>query len=310
MDLYGSGASISQANAQTDEARQLSRANQDFNNTLAEQLDTTNLELDQDKQSKLNKNILSGATNAGKIGIISKNKILGGKEIKTSLLERIAKDPNRIAREGDALKAVRGAQVGESGGSGLLVAGDALLDKAGIGSSRAGEVFEGEKAGTRLGSAAVEGGEVAGVVGTSGAARGLLKVAEKGAGKTLLKVGKVGVAGLGGGLDIAQDIGNLASGKSGIEVFGSNTASRFGNIANILGSGLEVAGVATGGITPWSLTLEAAGAGIGLLGSLAEAGGEMEASDEAKTSADADITSQQRGAVLSSNVETAVGRSN
>lgn len=310
MDLYGSGASISQANAQTDEARQLSRANQDFNNTLAEQLDTTNLELDQDKQSKLNKNILSGATNAGKIGIISKNKILGGKEIKTSLLERIAKDPDRIAREGDALKAVRGAQVGESGGSGLLVAGDALLDKAGIGSSRAGEVFEGEKAGTRLGSAAVEGGEVAGVVGTSGAARGLLKVAEKGAGKTLLKVGKVGVAGLGGGLDIAQDIGNLASGKSGIEVFGSNTASRFGNIANILGSGLEVAGVATGGITPWSLTLEAAGAGIGLLGSLAEAGGEMEASDEAKTSADADITSQQRGAVLSSNVETAVGRSN
>lgn len=310
MDLYGGSASISQANAQTDEARQLSRANQDFNNTLAEQLDTTNLELDQDKQSKLNKNILSGATNAGKIGIISKNKILGGKEIKTSLLERIAKDPNRIAREGDALKAVRGAQVGESGGSGLLVAGDALLDKAGIGSSRAGEVFEGEKAGTRLGSAAVEGGEVAGVVGTSGAARGLLKVAEKGAGKTLLKVGKVGVAGLGGGLDIAQDIGNLASGKSGIEVFGSNTASRFGNIANILGSGLEVAGVATGGITPWSLTLEAAGAGIGLLGSLAEAGGEMEASDEAKTSADADITSQQRGAVLSSNVETAVGRSN
>lgn len=310
MDLYGGSASISQANAQTDEARQLSRANQDFNNTLAEQLDTTNLELDQDKQSKLNKNILSGATNAGKIGIISKNKILGGKEIKTSLLERIAKDPDRIAREGDALKAVRGAQVGESGGSGLLVAGDALLDKAGIGSSRAGEVFEGEKAGTRLGSAAVEGGEVAGVVGTSGAARGLLKVAEKGAGKTLLKVGKVGVAGLGGGLDIAQDIGNLASGKSGMEVFGSNTASRFGNIANILGSGLEVAGVATGGITPWSLTLEAAGAGIGLLGSLAEAGGEMEASDEAKTSADADITSQQRGAVLSSNVETAVGRSN
>ena len=109
MDLYGSGASISQANAQTNEARQLSRANQDFNNSLAEQLDTTNLELDQDKQSKLNKNILSGATNAGKIGIISKNKILGGKEIKTSLLERIAKDPNRIAREGDALKAVRGA---------------------------------------------------------------------------------------------------------------------------------------------------------------------------------------------------------
>ena len=310
MELYGSGASISQANSQTNQARQLSRANQDFNNTLAEQLDTTNLELDQDKQSKLNKNILSGATNAGKIGIISKNKILGGKEIKTSLEERIAKDPSRIAKEGDALKAVRGARVGESGGSGLLVAGDALLDKAGIGSSRAGEVFEGEKAGTRLGSAAVEGGEVAGVVGTSGAARGLLKVAEGGAGKTLLKVGKVGVAGLGGGLDIAQDIGNIASGKSGMEVFGSNTASRFGNIANILGSGLEVAGVATGGITPWSLTLEAAGAGIGLLGSLAEAGGEMEASDDAKKTADADITSQQRGAVLSSNVETAVGRSN
>ena len=294
MDLYGSGASISQANAQTDEARQLSRANQDFNNTLAEQLDTTNLELDQDKQSKLNKNILSGATNAGKLGIISKNKMLGGKEIKTTLEERMAKDPDRLARNSRAARAPRAEGVAPRPPA----------------EATAGEVFEGEREGTRLGSAAVEGGEVAGVVGTSGAARGLLKVAEKGAGKTLLKVGKVGVAGLGGGLDIAQDIGNLASGKSGIEVFGSNTASRFGNIANILGSGLEVAGVATGGITPWSLTLEAAGAGIGLLGSLAEAGGEMEASDEAKTSADADITSQQRGAVLSSNVETAVGRSN
>tara|TARA_R110002153_G_scaffold265870_2_gene428773 strand:+ start:1057 stop:1941 length:885 start_codon:yes stop_codon:yes gene_type:complete len=294
MDLYGSGASISQANAQTNEARQLSRANQDFNNSLAEQLDTTNLELDQDKQSKLNKNILSGATNAGKLGIISKNKMLGGKEIKTTLEERMAKDPDRLARNSRAATAARAEGVAPRPPA----------------EATAGEVFEGEREGTRLGSAAVEGGEVAGVVGTSGAARGLLKVAESGVGKSLLKVGKVGVAGLGGGLDIAQDIGNLASGKSGMEVFGSNTASRFGNIANILGSGLEVAGVATGGITPWSLTLEAAGAGIGLLGSLAEAGGEMEASDDAKTTADADITSQQRGAVLSSNVETAVGRSN
>jgi len=294
MELYGGSASISQANAQTNEARQLSRANQDFNNTLAEQLDTTNLELDQDKQSKLNKNILSGVTNAGKIGIISKNKILGGKEIKTSLAERMAKDPDRLARNSRAAKAARAEGVAPRAPP----------------EATAGEVFEGEREGTRLGSAAVEGGEVAGVVGTSGAARGLLKVAESGAGKTLLKVGKVGVAGLGGGLDIAQDIGNIASGKSGMEVFGSNTASRFGNIANILGSGLEVAGVATGGITPWGLTLEAVGAGVGLIGSLAEAGGEMESSDEAKKTADTDITSQQRGAVLSSNVETAVGRSN
>jgi len=294
MDLYGTGASISQANAQTSEARQLSIANQDFNNTLAEQLDTTNLELDQDKQSKLNKNILSGATNAGKLGIISKNKILGGKEIKTSLAERMAKDPDRLARNSRAAKAARAEGVAPRPPA----------------EATAGEVFEGEQEGTRLGSAAVEGGEVAGVVGSSGAARGLLKVAESGAGKTLLKVGKVGVAGLGGGLDIAQDIGNIASGKSGMEVFGSNNASRFGNIANIIGSGLEVAGVATGGITPWGLTLEAVGAGVGLVGSLAEAGGEMEASDDAKKTADTDITSQQRGAVLSSNVETVVGRSN
>ena len=294
MDLYGTGASISQANAQTNEARQLSIANQDFNNSLAEQLDTTNLELDQDKQSKLNKNILSGATNAGKLGIISKNKILGGKEIKTSLAERMAKDPDRLARNSRAAKAARAEGVAPRPPA----------------EATAGEVFEGEREGSRLGSAAVEGGEVAGVVGSSGAARGLLKVAESGAGKTLLKVGKVGVAGLGGGLDIAQDIGNIASGKSGMEVFGSNNASRFGNIANIIGSGLEVAGVATGGITPWGLTLEAVGAGVGLVGSLAEAGGEMEASDDAKKTADTDITSQQRGAVLSSNVETVVGRSN
>ena len=39
MDLYGSGASIGQANAQTQLARELNEATNDFNNSLAQQLD-------------------------------------------------------------------------------------------------------------------------------------------------------------------------------------------------------------------------------------------------------------------------------
>ena len=73
MDLYGSGASISQANAQTEAARQINQATQDFNNSLAEQLDTANLEQDEDRTSKLQKNILSGATAGGKLAAIGKN---------------------------------------------------------------------------------------------------------------------------------------------------------------------------------------------------------------------------------------------
>jgi len=72
MDLYGSGASIAQANSQTQAAREINQATQDFNNSLAEQLDEANLAQDEDRSSKLQKNILSGTASAGKLAVIRK----------------------------------------------------------------------------------------------------------------------------------------------------------------------------------------------------------------------------------------------
>ena len=97
-------------------------------------------------------------------------------------------------------------------------------------------------------------------------------------------------------------------GKTGWDAFGSNSASRAGNIANLIGSSLEVAGVATGGVTPWSLALEGAGALIGLGGSIAEGIGEEKAGEVSKETAQEDIKSQARGDVAADVVTQAVGR--
>ena len=121
-------------------------------------------------------------------------------------------------------------------------------------------------------------------------------------------MGKVGVAGLGGGIDAFQDLGRLMEGKTGMDAFGSNNYSRVGNIGNLIGSSLEVAGVATGGITPWSLALEGTGALISLGSSITEGIGEEKAADVSKETAEDDITSQARGETTADVVTQAVGR--
>ncbi len=93
-----------------------------------------------------------------------------------------------------------------------------------------------------------------------------------------------------------------------MEVLGSNSASRIGNILNIAGSALEVGGVATGGITPWSLVAEGTGALLGLAGAITEGIGEEESATDKKEQAETDITSQARGQSVSSQVTQAVGR--
>ena len=113
---------------------------------------------------------------------------------------------------------------------------------------------------------------------------------------------------MGGGIDAFQDIGRLMEGKTGLDAFGSNSASRGGNIANLIGSSLEVAGVATGGVTPLSLLLEGTGALIGLGGSIAEGIGEEKAADVSKETQQEDISSQARGETTADVVTQAVGR--
>ena len=328
MDLYGSGASIAQANSQTEAARQINEATRDFNNSLAEQLDESNLEQDEDRSSKLQKNILSGVTSGGKLvskrAAIKEGAKLGFKEVKTSLAERMAKEAGQerlvgdIRTAGDLEEAVRTLPEGIDEVPAERFAAD--VDPAAL--AREGEITsvgvpaEASSAETSLYSAEQRGAEeaasdVAGGVETGAGARAALKEGAEETGKFLgkaAKVGKIGVAGLGGGIDAFQDVGRLMSGEKGLDVFGSNTASRVGNIGNIVGSALEVAGVATGGVTPWSLALETAGAGISLVSSIAEAGGELEAGEESKEEAQKDITSQARGQTAAQEVEQAVGR--
>ena len=288
MDLYGSGASIAQANAQTQQAREINQATQDFNNSLAEQLDQSNLEQDQDKTSKAQKNILSGATSGGKLAVIGKKGgirratgIGGFSELPLTREETLARE---VGQERAPL-------------TNPPLAGEAVAQRP-VGTS---EAYTAE---ARLGEQeAARASDVAGSVGV----RSTAEVVEEVAGKAA-KVGKFGVAGLGGGIDAFQDIGRLMEGKTGLDAFGSNSASRAGNIANLIGSSLEVAGVATGGVTPWSLALEGAGALIGLGGSIAEGVGEEKAGDIKKEEAAEDIKSQARGDVAADVVTQAVGR--
>ena len=323
MDLYSGGGSVSQVNSQTSETRAINQATQDFNNSLAAQLDEGTAELDSDAASKNQKDILGIGTAGGKIvskaatsktakkGALALGRKAGfGKSAAQALSEgdELIGAGGTAERVGssseEALKAVRGARLGESGGSGLLVAGPALLDRAGIATGRAGGsaakttstvASTGEKAvvaGSKEGRAALEAGGRAALKGAA------------------LTAGKAAIAGAGGALDIGEDISNLASGKKGMEVFGSNTMSQIGNMMNIAGSTLEVGGVLTGGITPWSIGAEILGAGLGVVGSALELGGDLEAADKKKEALTTDIQSQARSLGGAQQVTTATARSN
>ena len=287
MDLYGSGASIAQANSQTQQARELNQATQDFNNSLAEQLDQSNILEDQDKTAKAQKNLVSGVASGGKLAVIGKK---GGIRRATGVggfTELPLTREETLAREAGAERAPL---------TNPPAAGEAVAQRA-----ERTELYTGE---SKLAEEeAARAGDVAGSAGI----RTTAEVVEEVAGK-VAKVGKFGVAGLGGGIDAFQDIGRLMEGKTGLDAFGSNSASRAGNIANLIGSSLEVAGVATGGITPFSLLLEGTGALIGLGGSIAEGVGEEKSGDVSKETAQEDIKSQVRGDVAAQAVTQAVGR--
>mgnify|MGYP003634540709 FL=1 len=107
------------------------------------------------------------------------------------------------------------------------------------------------------------------------------------------------VAGVGGVLDIVKDVER--------DGFGTNMSQKVGNIGNIIGSGLEVAGIASGGITPWSLALEGTGAAISFISSIVETGGDIAEGDVEASKAQTDIESQQRGQSVAQKAEVAVG---
>tara|TARA_R110002020_G_scaffold49175_2_gene140208 strand:+ start:1388 stop:2200 length:813 start_codon:yes stop_codon:yes gene_type:complete len=270
MDLYSSGGSIAQVNSQTAKTRADNQATQDFNNTLAENLDLATTELDSAAASKNQKDLLSIGTSGGKI--VSKTGIVqaGGSAIK------------KLGQQASARLAP--------------AAGDTLIE--GEGAATTVTTVEDVAAGSEALEAGSEGARLALDAG---------KTALKGAAIT---GGKALIAGAGGALDLGEDISAFASGKRGVDVFGSNNYSRIGNLMNIAGSALEVGGVVTGGITPWSIGAEILGAGIGAVGAGLELAGDVEGADEKKEKTTQDIQSQARSLGGTQAVTTEVARSN
>lgn len=286
MDLYGSGASIAQANSQTQQAREINQATQDFNNSLAEQLDTAKTAENEEQTDITVKNMASVATSGGKLLASAEARddvVKAAQKIKGAPKAIISKSPFKLGVESseDLRPAIQtSADVAE----GAAERGAAIL---------AGEGAEG--AGAAILSRAAQSGSIGEGVGAVAKGIGFKSAAELGAGG----FAKGAFAGIGGGLDIVKDIerGN----------FGSNTAQRVGNIGNIVGSALEVAGVVTAW-TPFGLGLEGLGAAISLGSAALETGGDIaEGKEEAKT-AESDITSQARGETTADVVTQAVGR--
>jgi hypothetical protein len=292
MDLYGSGASIAQANSQTQQAREINEATQDFNNSLAEQLDNAKTAENEEQTDITVKNMASVVTSGGKLIASAEARddvVKAAQKLKGLPKAIVSRSPFKLGVESseDLRPAIQtSADVAE----GAAQRGAAIL--AGEGAEGLGPAVI-SRAAQSLAS-----GELPSV------GEGVSAVAKSVGFKSAEELGAAGFAkgafaGIGGGIDVVKDIerGN----------FGSNSAQRIGNIGNIVGSALEVAGIVTS-FTPFGLGLEGLGAAISLGSAALETGGDIAAgSEEAKTTAK-DITSQARGDVAADVVTQAVGR--
>lgn len=187
-----------------------------------------------------------------------------------------------------------------------------LLGEAEVGTSTEARAVEGAgEEGQRL-----LGGAVGGIETSADAT----KTAFKGGSEALLEGGlkagakagavglaKVGLAGVGGALDIAKDI-ERGKGLFNADTYGSNNMQRIGNIGNIIGSGLEVAGLLTAW-TPFGVGLEGLGALVSVGSTALETAGDIEDADDTQDTTEKDITSQARGESVTQTVQQATGRS-
>ena len=350
MDLYGGGMSIGQANAQADATRQANILSSQFNDSLAEQLDTARAENDQDAQSKNQANLVSGATAGGKLLTSAKarsdllakgfksNKVgaTGFRELpvgESEFLQEVAKknlnpdgsrlisqigDRSVVKTAGGIFESRMGDQVISAGSRETFFAGGEepppeLLGEPRIGTSSEARAVEGAgEEGQRL-----LGGAVGGVETSADATKSALKTGSEALLEGGLKAGakagavglaKVGLAGVGGALDIAKDI-ERGKGLFNADTYGSNNMSRVGNIGNIIGSGLEVAGLLTSW-TPLGIGLEGLGALVSVGSTALETAGDFKEEEETQAKTEQDITSQARGQAVTQQVTTAIGRSN
>lgn len=291
MDLYGSGVSIAQANQQTDYVRQLNEQATDFNNSLAQEVDQAKTALNEEQTDVTTKNMASVVTSGGKLltsGEAREDVANVVKRVKGAPKALVSKSPFKLGVESseDIVRVQSSATLPEGAaergaailsGEGAEGVGPAVLSRAGESLARGELPSVGE--------------------GVSTVSRSLgIKTAEELGAKGF---GKAALAGIGGGIDIVKDIerGN----------FGSNPAQKIGNIGNIVGSALEVAGIATAW-TPFGLGLEGIGAAISLGSAALETGGDIAQGKKEEETTESDIQSQARGLVGTEQVETAVGR--
>ena len=241
----------------------------------------------------------------------------GGRATRAAGLIGVAVPSNSILRAGEVFTAEeRGIRPG--------------LERAGREVTTQAERQTAEKAAERSGMSVAEraaaenadrGAEAAEVTKTAlagGSAAARKEIEEKAAGKIgakvgLKTVGKAAIAGAGGALDIYDDIQRFSTGGLNADTFGSNNWQRVGNIGNIIGSSLEVAGafgLAVPGVG-WLAggALEALGAGISIASAVTEGYGDVEAADEKKEAVRKDVLSQSRGEVVAQQAETVTGRS-
>ena len=315
MDLYSSGGSIQQSNQYSEAAREANEAAKDFNNSLAAQLDEANTQLDEDAGENQALSLYKGGTSGAKLLAIA-----GGTK-KAKDAAAAVKGAAKSVASADAFKftkLAREAELGEDGGAGLLVAGQEIRDAAegeqlaargAAPAAAAIQTSEGVLGGSvEVGTSAdaVRTGQFADLGGpgakiAKGATESALDAGLEGGAKIGLGAAfKAGVAGVGGGLDIYKDVKNGFKFDNGLQAVG--------NIGNIFGSGLEIAGALTA-FTGVGLGVEALGAAISVGSTALETAGDLEASDNKKASVEDDITSQQRQGVAAAATTTVAPRS-
>jgi len=344
MDLYGTGASVGQANALSAEVRNANLGVESINSDLAEKLDTARQEESQTSLENQAINMYQGGqalssfiSNPEVQAAVGKLKSRGvkaaGKFLPVSGPERFAKgglegmeSGRDIRSAADVRRAAEALGAGEdeldvsrfasgAGAETTLDAANLPFSESGATagvpteasvtqsiadesaevtadvSDATGATTEGERALASGGGEAAE--DVAKGISTSA------DVVKTGAKEALGTFARGAAAGIGGALDIYKDVE-----RGGI---GDNWEQQVGNVGNIVGSGLEVLGLATGW-TGFGIGLEALGAGISLGSTALETAGDVKESGEKDEKTTSDIESERQSAVSSQTIEKAVGR--
>lgn len=340
MDLYGTGASIGQANSLSAQVRNANLGVESINSDLAAKLDNVKDENDQTQLEQQAINMYQGGQALTSFvsnpevqkavqGLGKRGYQAAGKFLPVSGPERFARGgiegvegvrdirtADDVRRAGQALGAgqdeldvsrfAAGAGAEETlEESGLIGVGVPVEET--VGQSIADETIEQTTADVadETGATGAEAERAAAEAAGEDVGKGIstsADIVKTGAKEALGTFARGAAAGLGSGLDIYKDVkrGNL----------GSNWEQQVGNVGNIVGGGLEVLGLATGWAGPLGIGLEALGAGLSLGSTALETYGDVRAGDDTEKTQEQDVEQQKQSAVSAQSVETATARTN